>query len=593
MRTFGFIVLGLLSGIGLLAVAVFIGLIYLAVNFDGMRRPVAVVPAKIMLTIDLDKEFVEGSGGPRLEGLSLRSSATLQDTVVAIRKAKEDPRVVAIKANLSNPGVGLAQIQEIRDVLAEFRGSGKPTYLFSETMGEGTGSLPTYYLASAFQNIWIQPSGTVGIAGIGTEGFFLKDFLARFGVKGSFVARGEYKSAPETFTNTSMSPANREETEALLRSWYEQMASGIAAARSLEPAVVKALIDEGPQMAQEALDKKLVDKLAYRDEFDEALKKQFTGAESMAIRRYAGVSLPGASSPTKRIAIINAVGQIDRTGGDDGPFADRDGIHADRMVRAIRKAADDKDADAIILRVDSPGGSYVASDTIWREIVRAKEKGKPVIASMGDTAASGGYFIAMPADRIFASPATVTGSIGVFTGKIVIGEALDKLDIHRERVTYGESAGMFSATEDFSAKDLERLNRQLDATYADFTTKAAQGRKKTVDEIHKVARGRVWTGAEALDAGLVDELGGFLKALDYTKTRVGLQPSDRVSLVEYTDNREAWWDFLKYFDESDVPHDVQGFFRAITWFSNLMTMFQSLDAQTRGPQLYMEPLAVN
>jgi len=390
-----------------------------------------------------------------------------------------------------------------------------------------------------------------------------------------------------------MSPANREETEALLRSWYEQMASGIATARNIEPAVVKALIDEGPQMAQEALDKKLVDKLAYRDEFDEAMKKQFAGAEAMAIRRYAGVSVPGAATARKRIAVINAVGQIDRTGGEDGPFADNDGIHADRMVRAIRKAADDSKVDAIILRVDSPGGSYVASDTIWREIVRAKEKGKPVIASMGDTAASGGYFIAMPADRIFASPATVTGSIGVFTGKIVIGEALNKLDIHRERVTYGESAGMFSATEDFSPKDLERLNRQLDATYADFTTKAAQGRKKTVEEIHKVARGRVWTGTDALDAGLVDELGGFLKALDYTKTRIGLQAADRVSLVEYTDSRESWWDFLKYFDESDVPDDVQGFFRAIAWFSNLMSMFQSLDAQTRGPQLYMEPVSAN
>ncbi len=588
MRTFGMVLLGLFSGIGLLTVAAFVGLLYLAFSIGEMRQPVVAVPDKMMLTLDLDDELVEGGGGPRLEGLNIRSSATLQEAVVAIRKAKDDPRVIAIKANLSSPKVGLAQIQELRDVIAEFRSGGKPAYLFSETIGEGEGALPAYYLASAFSEVWMQPSGTVGIAGIGTEGFFLKDFLTRFGVKGDFIAKGEYKSAPEMFTNTQMSQYNREETEALLKAWYEQMVAGIAEGRKIDAGALRALIDEGPQLAKEALDKNLIDKIAYRDEFDAAMDKQTH--DGMDLKRYARARLPGAAAAKKRIAVINAVGEIDRVAANDSPFTDNDGIHADRMVKAIRKAADDATVDAIILRVDSPGGSYVASDTIWREVVRAKtEKKKPVIVSMGDTAASGGYFISMPADRIFASPATVTGSIGVFAGKIVIGDALTKLNINRERVVFGESAGMFSATSEFSPRHRERLGRMMDVTYADFTGKAAQGRGKSVEEIDKVARGRVWSGADALAAGLVDEMGGFLKALDYTKTKLGLAATDRVTLVEYADSRETWLNYLKFFDNSDVPDDIESFFRGVLWLKDI---FGHVESRTAGPQLYRAPLTV-
>jgi protease-4 len=593
MRTFGMIMLGLLAGIGLLATVTFVGLLYVAFSLESLRAPAVTVPEKIIVSIDLDKNLVEGSSGRRLEGFNLRSYVTLQEAVIAIRKAKDDPRVVAIKAELNTPAIGLAQSQEVRDAIAEFRAAGKPTYLFSETMGEGDGALPTYYLAAAFGNIWVQPSGNVGIAGIGTEGLFLKKFLERFGIKGSFVARGEYKSAPEMFTNTGMSAPNREETTALLGSWFAQMVAGIAADRKMDAAVVKALIDYGPLQAKEALDKGLIDRVGYRDEFDAVLKTDLVGAQALDLERYTKMSVPGAAAATKRIAVIHGVGEITRGGEDTSPFSAPSGIKSDNMVKAIRKAADDAKIDAIIMRIDSPGGSYVASDTIWREVVRAKEeKKKPIIVSMGDTAASGGYFIAMPATRIFAQPATVTGSIGVFTGKMVIGDALAKLDIGRERITFGESAGMFSATTDFSAQDLARLNRMLDATYADFTTKAARGRGKTVDEIHTVARGRVWSGADAIGAGLVDELGGFLRALDYTKTLLGLKLTDRVTLVELSDSRDSWLSFLDFFDDSDVPDDVEGFFRGISWFGkNLAPLMNRFEMQTQGPQLYMEPLA--
>ena len=593
MRTLGLILLGLLASIGFLAVIVFAGGLYLAFHFDGMRPPVAAAPEKIILSMDLDKNLAEGTPGPRLDGFSLRHVTTLQDAVIAIRKAKDDSRVVALTATLSRPGIGLAQSQEVRNAVAEFRAAGKPALLFSETMGEGEGSLPTYYLAAAFGDIWVQPSGTVGIAGIGTEGFYLKNFLERFGIKASFVARGEYKSAPETLTHSAMSAPNREETRALLKSWFEQMVAGISADRKMSADTVRALVDEGPQLAKEALEKGLIDHLGYRDEYDAALKQQFSGAESMTLDRYGALPTPKAQAPSKRVAILHAVGEIDRSGGEEGPFSTEGGIHADTMAKSVRRAADDKKIDAILLRIDSPGGSYVASDTIWREIVRAKEKGKPVIVSMGNTAASGGYFIAMPADRIFASPATVTGSIGVFTGKMVVGDALAKLEINRERITFGESAGMFSATTDFSPRDLEQLNRMLNATYADFTSKAAAGRGKTVEEIHKVARGRVWSGTDAMSAGLVDELGGFLQALDYTKTKIGLKPTDRVSLVEFADRKPSVWDFLRYFEDSDGPDDLESFIRTAAWFAKVFApLLGQLDsAQLQGPQLYLAPIS--
>jgi protease-4 len=291
------------------------------------------------------------------------------------------------------------------------------------------------------------------------------------------------------------------------------------------------------------------------------------------------------------VAVINAVGEIDRA-KDDGKLLPSEGIHAESMSKAIRKAADDNDIAAILIRVDSPGGSYVASDTIWREIIKAKEKKKPVIISMGNVAASGGYFIAMPADRIFADAATITGSIGVFSGKVVVEGLLAKLEIGHEQVTFGESAGMFSATRDFSPRDLARLNQMLDATYADFTGKAAQGRGKSQDEIEQVARGRVWSGADAVKNGLVDELGGFTQALDFVKTRIGLKAEDAVTLVAFPEPGRPWLDFFRSLEDDDLPLTALGFMKTLHWFETRLTPFMTMfsAATVEGTQLRMEPI---
>jgi protease-4 len=593
MRTFGKVLLGLLASLGVLVIVVFVGLVYAVSSFKGDDHK-ARAPDKIVLTLDLDKEISEGRAHSGFAGLG-KSKPRMQDVVIALRRAKDDPRVVALRATLSVSPLGLAQVQDVRDLIAEFETSGKPTYLFSETMGETVGAMPSYYLASAFNNIWVQPSGTVGVAGIGTEQYFFKDLLERFGIKAAFLQRKEYKSAGEPLTNSTMSAANREALTALLGSWFDQMIAGIAESRKLAPEAVKALVDRGPLLASEARENGLVDALGYRDEFDAAVKAKAAGASDLNVSEYLdlGYTAKGAS---KKVAIINAVGEIVR--GDEEEeqnlFSNAVGVRSGVMAKAVRDALEDNDIAAVLIRVDSPGGSYVASDTIWREVVKAKDKKKPVIVSMGNLAASGGYFISMPADRIFAQPATITGSIGVVMGKVVVGGAMDKLDINFERITFGESAGIFSSTTDFTPQQLARLNQMLDATYADFTGKAAQGRGKTPEEIEKVARGRVWSGKDALAAGLVDELGGLSKAIDYTKTKVGLQPTDAVELVAFPKPKGRLAELLSGLGNPDLPFGIASALQTLLRIGEIVTpVMNELESANRpGTQLYMAPVAV-
>ncbi len=594
MRTLGKILLGLLASLGLLVVVTFVGALYIVSSFKGDDDR-ARAPDKIVLTLDLDEEVSEGRGSQGLASFGLKSRPKMQDIVIALRRAKDDPRVVAVRATMSVSPMGLAQMQDVREMIAEFETSGKPTFLFSETMGETVGAMSSYYLASAFDTIWVQPSGTVGVAGIGTEEMFFKDFLDRFGVKGQFLQRKEYKSAGEAITNSSMSPANREALQALLGSWFDQMIAGIAESRKLTPDAVKTLVDRGPLMASEAREGGLVDTLGYRDEFDVAVKARAAGAGDLDVAEYLDLGFSGKGN-SKKIAMINAVGTIVRGDEDEDRslFDSAGGVRSGVMAKAVRDALADDDIAAVLIRVDSPGGSYVASDTIWREIVKAKDKKKPVVVSMGNLAASGGYFIAMPADRIFAQPATVTGSIGVVMGKVVVGGALEKLDINWDRVSFGESAGLFSSTTEWTPAQLARLNQVIDATYADFTTKAAQGRGKTIEEIEKVAKGRVWSGEDALAAGLVDELGGLSKAIDYTKTRVGLQTTDTLELVAFPKPKGRFAELLSGLENPDLPFGIMNALGALARFGEAVTpVLNELDAASRpGAQLYFEPVRV-
>lgn len=594
MRILGKLLVGLLASVGFMVIVLVGVIIYLAVQADGVSTQAAKPPDNMVLSIDLDAGLAEGQSGPDFSSFGLSRQTSLKDAIVALRRAKDDDRVKGVVATISGQSLGLAQIQEIRDVLEEFHDSGKPSFLFSETIGELSNATPAYYLASAFEEIWLQPSGGIGLTGLAVQMPFFKDLLDRIGVRANVVQRYEYKSLAENLTNTEMSEPNREALDALFGSIFDQIVSGIAQARSLEQSEILQLMSNGPLLAQEALEGGLVDRLGYRDEYDQALEDMFDEAEQVSIGRYLNFGLPdGSMKAERRVALIHAVGPIQRGEADDSPFASQAIIGSETLSAAIRSASENNDIDAILLRIDSPGGSYVASDTVWREVIKARETDKPFVVSMGNTAASGGYYIAMAADRIFAMPGTITGSIGVIVKKLVLEEAFDKLDINWTTLTYGENGAMFSATQDFSEAEWDRMNRTLDAIYEDFTTKAADGRSMPLEDMQRVARGRVWSGSDAQRAGLVDELGGLGDAIDHTKEAIGLDRDDLVQLVPYPPPKDPFEALRDALEDGGLPFGLQSAVKLLLDISTFVNTY--IGPYTQSPDaavLYAEPIVI-
>jgi protease-4 len=424
-------------------------------------------------------------------------------------------------------------VQEVRDAIAAFRGKGKFALAFADSFGEfGPGTRP-YYLATAFDEIWLQPMGNVGLTGLYTDSQFLKGTLDLLGIVPEFEHREEYKTAMNLLTETKMTPAHREEVEALLASMAGQIIRGIAESRKLSEAEVRDAINRGPLLAEEAAEAKLIDRLAYRDEvIAHARARAGSGAELMGLATY----LDRAGRPHREgstIALIYGSGLVVRSGGADNPLTASKVMAATEITRAFRAAVRDPAVRAILFRVDSPGGSAVASETIWRDVVFARERGKPVIVSMGDVAGSGGYYVAAGADKIVAEPATLTGSIGVLAGKLVVADLLKKIGVSTDSAQVGANAGMFSLTAGFSARAHSRLEAFLDETYKGFKDHVATGRQMTQEEVEAVAKGRVWSGEDAKAHGLVDELGGYAVALRLAKEAAKLPPDAPFALTVF------------------------------------------------------------
>lgn len=594
MRVLLKVFVGLLASLGFLVVVLTGVVTYLALSGDGLGRQKAEAPGSMVLSLNLDSSFAEGNSGPDLAAFGVSGPMSLQDVIIALRRARDDDRVKAISATISGQSLGLAQIQDMRDAIAYFRESGKPALIYSDTIGELGNATPAYYLASAFDEIWLQPSGGVGLTGLAIEQPFLKAFLDDLGVRANVLQRYEYKSAAETFSETEMSEANKEALDALFGSIFDQIVDGIADSRGLSAGEVRAQMANGPLIAQEALDADLVDRLAYWDEFDARLEEDFTDAQHVSVGRYLSYGLPDSDAPADQsIALIHAVGAIQRGEAEESPFGGSTTIGSETLSDAVRSAAEDDGIEAILMRIDSPGGSYVASDTIWREVVRAREAGKPVVVSMGNTAASGGYFIAMPADTIFAQPGTITGSIGVIANKFVFEEALEKLNINWTTLTYGDNGDIFSIARNFNEAELARLNRTLDAIYDDFTTKAAQGRNMSVEDMHAVAKGRVWSGEDAKRVGLVDELGGLSDAIDHTKVAIGLTPDDLVRLVRYPPPKDPLQSLLEALEDGALPFGLNSTLELLLEVSGKLNTW--IGPYANGPEasvLYAAPLTI-
>jgi len=485
--------------------------------------------APLILELDLTEGLTERPVTDVVSGLLALRKTRLSDVLDGLRKARDDDRVRAVVAKVGGTGIGLARLQEVRDAIASFRESGKLTVAWTETFGEFThGNLP-YYLATAFDKIYLQPSGSLGLTGVAVEQLFLHDALVKVGIDFQSAKRHEYKTAADPLTERGFTGPAREAVERLTQSVAEQLTEAIAERRGKTIEQARELLDQGPFLAQQAKDQGLVDALGYRDEVYADVRRE-AGPDAILLyiaryyRTYA-LTQKARRLPAERkqpfVALIHAAGPIKHGRSGRGPTGEGP-MGSDTVSAALRAVAGDERAKAVLLRVNSPGGSYTASDTIWREVVRIRAAGKPVVVSMGDVAASGGYFISMAADVIVALPGTLTGSIGVILGKPVFTQLLDRAGVTTDAVSQGERARMFAATHPFTDDEWDRINHWLDAIYRDFTAKVAQGRNMTPERVHELARGRVWTGADAAANGLVDELGGLHTAAAIARTRGGL-----------------------------------------------------------------------
>jgi protease-4 len=530
------VLIGVLATIGAIALLLTAGGVAAAWLLFG-REPR--LPDQMIVTLDLREDLPEMHGADPLEAIGLAQPPTLIEITLGLEQAARDPRVRGLVARLDGEGPGLAQAQELRSAVARFREQGKFAYAHADSFGEFGPGTVGYYLAAAFDEIHLQPLGGVGLTGILIETPLLRGLLDRLGIEPSGAKRGAYKNAADIFTDSSLSPQHRESLESLASSLDQQIKSGIAESRGLTIDEVGRLIDEGPYMAEEARAAGLIDQLHYWPEVLElAESRAGAGSELVSVAAYARTveTLPDGAPV---VALVQGIGQIQRGDSDHGPVGGWL-MGADTVAQALADAIDDPDVAAILFRIDSGGGSAVASETIGREVRRAVGQGKPVIVSMAATAASGGYWIAMDASRIVADPGTLTGSIGVFAGKPVLSGFWDELGVSWGQVARGANATMWSNLVDYDRRGRARLDAFLDQVYAAFTDGVARGRGLSRDEVLGIAQGRVWTGQQAKELGLVDELGGFARALALAKEAGGIAPDQPIELRPFPRPRDLW-----------------------------------------------------
>jgi protease-4 len=491
------------------------------------RHTVEYMPAlpgqrpSLLLEMDLTEPPGAADADDPLARLRARGRHQLRPILRALHDAAADHHVVGLIAKVGGT-LPWAAMQELRLGVRAFAASGKPTIAWSESFGEASGGMAAYVLATGFDEIWLQPGGGLGMLGVGVEATFVRGALDHLGIEPQIEQRHEFKNAADIVMRTGFTQAHRTALDRLAESVFTEAVTAIAAGRGLETSRVRELADTGPRTAAEARDVGLVDALGYRDEVYAAMRSRVgTDAELLFADRWRPHRRPHVPARRKgHVALVEVRGAIVSGRSRRGPTGRQ--VGSDSVGAALRAATNDEHVRAVVLHIDSPGGSAVASDTIWREVCRVRDAGKPVVVSMGEAAASGGYYIACPADVIVALPSTLTGSIGVFGGKVVVRELFDRLGLTTGTVSYGARSQMFSARRGFSDDERERLAATIDAIYEDFVTKVARGRGRPVAEIESIARGRVWTGSDALRIGLVDELGGLRDAVRIARSRAGL-----------------------------------------------------------------------
>ncbi len=496
---------------------------------------------KTIATIKVTGSLPESPGQTGLFGASEKN---LLDMVTRLDRASKDKNIAGVLLQLRNPTLGRGKLAELRAAIKRVRDAGKPVIAQMEM-----GTTADYMVAAACDSISMPESGTLMLPGVRAEVTFMKGLLDLVGVKADMMQVGDYKGAAEPYTRKTMSQESRQQMESVISDVYEQMIETIAADRNLKPAAVKKLLDKGLFTAQQAHEAKLIDRVEYAD----ALKEQFarltdsedvkfaedygkkdteldadpTVAMMKLLELISGQKAATTSSSRKKVAVVYATGAI-TSGKSQQSLLGGATMGSDTIIEALRTAAKDETVVAIVLRVDSPGGSALASDLIWREIQRIE---KPVVASMGDVAGSGGYYISMGCDKIYAEPGTLTGSIGVVGGKMSFAGVYDKVGINTEVIARGKNSGILSMNQPFTDSERQVWKKMMQEVYRQFTTKAAKGRDMKLEELEKLAGGRIFSGRQAASNGLVDELGTLRDALKYAKVAGGVPDGEKAELL--------------------------------------------------------------
>ena len=513
-----------ISAIGLLLLASAVG-----------REPDVAANSTLMLRIGGDLSEMEPGG---VLGQFIEAPPTVRTMVEMIRKAKTDRRISSLVIKPAGAGALWGKVQEVRDAIADFRRSGKPAVAYLEYGGE-----QEFYRASACDKVFLMPSASLDLTGMASYELFLRGMLDKIGAYPDALHIGEYKTASNTLTEHTYTAAHREMAESLNTDLYQQLVRGIADGRHKSEAEVRSLIDHGPFLPEDALKAGLIDELAYEDELVDKVKLGSGKIHYVDMNDYRQVSPTSLGlNRGPKIAVIYASGII-ASGKSNYDSPSGTVVGSETLVDYLRKARADSAIRAIVLRIDSPGGSAIASDVIWREVMLTKNQ-KPLIASMSDVAASGGYYIAMPAQAIVAEPSTLTGSIGVVITKFVIDGTLKKVGLNMEGVSQGKYAQMYSPVRPFSPEERARVAENMQATYDTFVEKAAQGRNTTPEKIDAIAQGRVWTGRQAKQLGLVDELGGLERAVAIAKQRAKIAQDTEVELVIYPP-KKSFYDIVR------------------------------------------------
>lgn len=532
---------------------------------------------------------------PLAKTLGIQQAQSFTSLLTQLRKAKVDARISAILLRINFPDIGWGKADELRDAVADFKASGKPVYAYMEI-----GTNKEYYLATAADKIYLPPTGDIYINGLAAEAMFYKGSLDKLGIQADVIQIGpKYKNAPDQYTKKEMGEGQREVVNSLLDEFFGRFVQAIASSRSKSVEDVKTLVDNAPYNAVKAKELGLIDDAFYYDQVEDQLKKRLGYAEDTKLKIVRGADYREIPSDSlglnngDKVAVIYASGGINVGRSSSGPF-EGEMVGSDTVVDALSDAARDTAVKAIIVRVDSPGGSALASDLIWHAIENAKAK-KPVVVSMADVAASGGYYIACNANKIVAEPSTVTGSIGMFMGKPVVKGLYDWLGISNEYVLRGKNAGIFRVTEHWTPEELAKMTDQANVVYYDnFIPKVAKGRRMTNEEVNTLGQGRVWTGTQAKTNGLVDEFGGLEKAISIAKELANLPADKDVRRVVFPAPRPLFETWFGGDERSDVsvkerqataaiiealPEDARRAFRYMAL----------LDKMQRGQALMMMP----